>query len=177
MKSVNDTFRSRENGNAESRATGCRHTRQWFLARLSRGLGPEAGWVQRHIAACPRCCRRAASWRRVDLAVRIVKSRPQPPGLLGKANREAVRMLGRELQEATQARALTRSETEPPFPVRVRRCRHRLTNLAACLAILCLSKSGLFTSLNRINTGGEALVRHYYASQVGEDLAGEVFDG
>ena len=177
MKSLRSAMRFHSSDrDDEARRGGCRHTRQWFLSALRRGLGPEAGWVQRHMAACPRCCRRAASWRRVELGLRVVKSRPLRLGLLQQANAEAVKMLTHELREAAKARELTSAEAESPFLGRAGRHRHWLTNIAACLAILFLTRSGLFSSLNRLNTGGEAYVRHYYASQAGEDLAGEVFD-
>jgi hypothetical protein len=112
----------------------------------------------------------------VELGLRVVKSRPHNLGLLQRANAEAVKMLTHELREAAKASELTNAEAEPPFLGRAGRHRHWLTNIAACLAILFLTRSGLFSSLNRLNAGGEAYVRHYYASQAGEDLAGEVFD-
>jgi hypothetical protein len=112
----------------------------------------------------------------VELGLRVLNSRPHHLDLLHRANTEAVKMLKQELREAALARELTHPEPEPPFQARAAGCRHRLTNLAACLAILFLSKSGLFTSLDRFSTGGEAFVRQYYASQAGDDLAGEVFD-
>jgi len=176
MKSLRSTVRSHMRGPSTSRAGSCRHTRQWFLAAIRRGLGPEAGWVQRHMASCPRCCRRAAAWRRVELGLRVVKSRPHGLSLLQKANAEAVRMLTHELRDTAQAHELTNPDPEQPFLGWAARHRHRLTNVAACVAILLLTRSGLFSSLNRLNRDGEAYVRHYYASQAGEDLAGEVFD-
>jgi hypothetical protein len=97
-------------------------------------------------------------------------------GLLEKANAEAVRMLGHDLREAAQARDMMGPESEPPSLPRALKYRHQLTNIAACLAILLLTKSGLFNSLDRFSTGGAAFVRQYYASQVGEELAREVFD-
>ena len=176
MKRRRDTRRLDASKPARSRPAGCRRTRQWFVGALRRGLGPEAGWVQRHIAHCPRCRKRAAAWRRVELALRIVKARPHRLGLLQKANAEAVRLLSHDLREEAQAREMIGSRLESPFLTRAVRGRHQMTNVAACIAILFLSKSGLFRSLDRLGAGSEAWVRQYYASQVGDDLAGEVFD-
>ena len=43
--------------------------------------------------------------------------------------------------------------------------------MAACAAILLLTRSGLFTSLDRASVQGEKFMRQYYAANAGEDLA------
>ncbi len=158
-----------------SRQEGCKRIRQWLVASLSRGLGPEAAWVQRHVAGCPRCQRRIAALSKVEMALSIVKSQPHQLDLLKRANTHAIGMLKHSLREAAQARTLENSRPEPSFLERSGRYRHHLANVAACLAIVLLTRTGLFSSLNRMNTRGEKFLRQYYASQVGEDLAGEVF--
>ena len=158
-----------------SRQKGCRRLRQWLVTSLSRGLGPEAAWVQRHAADCPRCQRRIAALSKVELALSIVKSQPHQLDLLKRANTHAIGMLKHSLQEAKQARTLENLRPEPSFLERSGRYRHRLANIAACFAIVLLTRTGLFSSLDRVSTRGEEFMRQYYASQVGEDLAGEVF--
>jgi len=110
------------------------------------------------------------------MALRVVKSQPHRLDLLKRANAEAVKMLKHDLRDTPQARALENSEPEPSLLERSGRYRHWVTNVAACFAIVLLTKSGLFASLDEVNARGEKFVRQYYTSQVGEDLAQEIFD-
>lgn len=176
MKSPNGSSRSYPNSKDTSPRKSCRRTRRWLRASLGRGLGPQADWIQRHLADCPRCRRRISALGKVEMALRVVKAQPHRLDLLKRANAEAVRMLKHDLRDAPQARALEASEPEPSLLERSGRYRHWATNVAACLAIALLIKSGLFASLNGVSTHGEKLVRHYYTSQVGEDLARDIFD-
>jgi hypothetical protein len=48
-------------------------------------------------------------------------------------------------------------------------------NVAACLAVLLLAKAGIFVSLDKARTRGEAVMKQYYTIRAGEDLAGEIF--
>lgn len=176
MKSRNDSSRSYPNAKEASRRKTCRRTSRWLRACLSHGLAPQANWIQRHLADCPRCRRRITALGKVEMALRVVKSQPHHLDLLKRANADAVRMLKHDLRDAPQARALKHSEPEPSFLERSAKIRHWATNVAACLAIALLTKSGLFISLDGANTRGEKLVKQYYINQVGEDLAQEVFD-
>ncbi len=154
---------------------GCRSLRQRLLDSLGQGFGPRAGWVQRHVAHCPRCQKRLASWGKVELALSLIKSQPHRLDLLSRANACAVKMLKHSLREAPKALVLEQARPEPSLLQRSVRYRYRLTNLAACAAILVLTRSGIFSSLDRATAGGEKLIKQYYASQVGEDIAEEIF--
>ena len=155
---------------------GCRRLRQRYLMALARRLGPDAPWVQRHLDVCPRCRQRMAGWHRVELAFSALKSQSFSLDLLRQANSDAVKMLTRDLREAPQADHLTHAKAEPTLLERSLRYRHWATNVAACFVVLILAKSGLFSSLDRFNSGSEKLVRDYFASQAGDDLADELFD-
>jgi hypothetical protein len=109
------------------------------------------------------------------MALRVLKTQPHRLDLLRRANAEAVKMLKRDLRDAPQAHALADSEPEPSLLERSGRYRHWAANVAACLAIALLIKSGLFASLDGATARGEKLVQQYYTSQVGEDLAREIF--
>jgi hypothetical protein len=50
-----------------------------------------------------------------------------------------------------------------------------VTNVAACVAILFLTKAGIFSSFDRLHTRGEAALKQYYTHQVGEDVAKDIF--
>lgn len=155
---------------------GCRRVRRWVAASLCRRLGPEAAWIRRHTANCPRCQKRIAASTRVELALSIVKSQPHRPDLLKRANTHAIGMLKHSLREASEAQSLKDARSEPSFMERSAVYRYRLANIAACFAIVALTRTGLFSSLQRFSTRGQECMRQYYAVQVGEELAGELFD-
>lgn len=161
-------------GNAR-RPNRCKRLRRWLTAALYHGLGPEAGWVQRHAAGCPRCQKRIEALGKVELALSIVKSQPHHVDLLKRANVSAVGMLKHSLREASETRTLERCRPEPSFIERSGGYRHRLANIAACFAILALTRAGLFSSLDRLSLRGKECMKQYYTAQVGEELAGEVF--
>lgn len=163
--------------NSANRGTGkgCRSMRQRLLASLGKGIGPQAGWVQHHVANCPRCQKRLAAWGKVELALSIVKSQHHRLDLLSKANSCTVKVLKHSLREAPKALLLEKARPEPSFLQRSARYHHQITNAAACVAILVLARSGLFSSLDRATAGGEKLMKQYYAAHAGEDIAEEIF--
>jgi len=167
-----ETTRSCENKPAPGH---CRKIRRRLVDSAYRRLGPGASWVQRHVANCPRCQRRLAALGKVDLALSVVKSQPHRLDLLMRANTAAVQMLSHSLREDAESRKLEQARPEPSLAERCGRYQNAVTNVAACLAILALTKAGLFSSFNRANTQGQAAMKQYYTNQVGEDLAGEVF--
>ncbi len=153
----------------------CKRIRQRLADSARRRFSPEAVWVQRHVASCPRCQRRLAAIAKVDLALSAVKSQPHRLDLLMRANSAAMRMLNHQLREAAQARRLEEAKPEPCLMERCIRYRCAVTNVAACVAILFLTKAGIFSSFDKARTRGQAVMKQYYAAQAGEDLAGEVF--
>ncbi len=154
----------------------CRSTRQWFAAALSRRLGPEAGWVRRHAATCPRCQRRLAALRNVEMALSLLRSQPQSLDLLGRANAHTIKMLEHDLRDAPKARKLERSRLEPSLVERFGQYRHSAVNVAACITIVLLTRTGVFRSLDKARTGGDKMMRQYYAHHLGDDLTRELFD-
>jgi anti-sigma factor RsiW len=154
----------------------CRRIRQWVLGSLSRKIGPEARWIQRHAAHCPRCQKRLAAWNRVELALSAIKSQPHQLDLLKRANTHALSILKHSLREATKAQTLRDLRPEPSFMERTAQYRHGLGHIAACLAIVALVRTGLFASLDKACSRGQQCMRQYYVAQVGEDLADEVFE-
>lgn len=143
---------------------------------LCAKLGSEARWVQRHVAHCPTCRRRLVASGKVDLALSVVKSQCQRLDLPMRANACAVRMLNHALREAAEARGLERTTAEPSLIERCGKYESVLTSVAACVAILFLTKTGLFSSLDRARAQGREVMKQYYSSQAGEDLASEIFE-
>ena len=155
---------------------GCRRIRQWVIGSLGRKLGPEAAWIQRHAATCPRCQKRLAAWNRVELALTAIKLQPHRLDLLKRANAHAINVLKHSLREAAKAQSLRDLQPEPSFIEQMAPRRYSLGNIAACLAIVVLIRTGLFSSLDKARTCGQDCMRQYYAARVGEDLASEIFE-
>jgi hypothetical protein len=156
-------------------ANPCKRIRQRLADSMLRRLGPEAPWVQRHVAHCPRCQKRLAALGKVDLALSIIKSQPRRLDLLMRANSAAVRMLNHSLREAAEAKELEHAKPELCLIEQCRRYRNPITNVAACVAILFLTKAGIFSSFDKVHTQGEAALKQYYAAQAGEDVAQDIF--
>jgi anti-sigma factor RsiW len=167
-----ETNRSREGRPAPSL---CRDIRRRLTASTYRRLGPGAAWVQKHVAQCPRCQRRLAALGKVDLALAVIRSQPHRLDLLLRANAAAVRMLSRPLREEAAAHELDQDKPAPPLAQWCARHQNTITHVAACIAILILTKVGIFSSFDKVNTRGQAVMKQYYTDRAGEDLAGEVF--
>lgn len=156
-------------------ASRCRQIRRRLADSMARRLGPEAPWVCRHVAHCPRCQKRLAAIGKVDLALSLIKSQPHQLDLLMRANSAAVKMLKHSLREAAQAEKLDQAKPEPCLIERCARYRISVTNVAACIAILFLTKAGIFSSFDRLHARGEAALKQYYTHQAGEDVAKDIF--
>jgi len=153
----------------------CRQIRARLHKAIANHLGLEAIWVQRHVAMCPRCQHRLASLGRVNLALELLKSQPHSLDLLSRANTQAVGVLKRSLREAPKADKLKAKRPEPALSEKCSKYTHSTANVAACLAILLLAKVGVFSCMDKFQTQGQKALKQYYASQVGKDLADEIF--
>ncbi len=153
----------------------CRQIRRRWMNSMLRRLSPEAPWVQRHVAHCPRCQRRLAALGKVDLALSFIKTQPCRLDLLTRANAAAMRMLNHSLQEAAGAKDLERAEPEPMVIEWCGKYRNQVVNVAACLAIVFLTKAGIFSSVNKACTRGEEALKQYYTAQAGAEVAQDLF--
>lgn len=153
----------------------CRRIRGWLHTAMSRRLGSEAGWLQSHVANCPRCRRRLASWGKVDLALSFIKAQPHRLDLLMRANTQAICVLKHSLREAPKAQVLQSILPQPKPLERYGRYGHSIANFAACVTILVLMKVGVFSSMDTFQTKGQKVIKQYYSRQIGQDLTEEVF--
>lgn len=163
------------NKSQEGNPNQCRQARAWLHKAISRCFRLDAGWVQNHIANCPRCQRRFMNVGRVDLALSAVKSQPHKLDLLMRANTQAIGVLKHSLREAPKAEKLRAMLPEPRLLEACGKYMHSTANVAACIATLFLMRIGLFSSVDKFQTQGQEVVKQYYACQVGQDLADEVF--
>ena len=158
-----------------NRSNKCRQIRAWLHKAISGRFGFDADWVENHIANCTRCQRRLISIGKVNLALSIMKSQPHKLDLLMRANTQAIGVLKHSLREAPKARKLRAMLPEPKLLERCSKYTHSAANAAACIAILFLMKTAIFSSMDKFQTEGKKVVKQYYASQVGKDLADEIF--
>jgi hypothetical protein len=92
-----------------------------------------------------------------------------------QANSQAIGFLQHRIREAPKA---VRLKSAVPQPKLVEKCafyKYPAANIAACAAILILTKVGVFSSIERFQQQGQKLVQQYYTAQIGQDLADEVF--
>lgn len=154
----------------QNRKTECPRIRQWLFETLTQRLDVTAGWVQRHLAACPRCRGQIAGNSRLRLALALVKTQPYSPDLLMQANRRAIRVLKRNLQESAQAEKLRHVCARPSPGERLSKYTQSISHAAACLLVLVLLRMGIFSSLTKIQDQGEQFVEQYYTRHLDQDL-------
>jgi hypothetical protein len=153
----------------------CKDIKGWLYTALSKHIGPDAGWIQRHIASCPKCRNRLLWTSRVDVALQLIKSKPHSLDLLARANSKAVSVLKHSLRYSSKAQKLKEALPGPTIFERLRKYHSTAANVAACVAILFLMKAGMFSSTEKFQNDGKNALRHYYASRVGDEIADEIF--
>jgi hypothetical protein len=153
----------------------CKQIRAWLHKAICRRFSIDTGWIQNHIANCPRCRRRLSAVGKVGLALSIIKSQPHKLDLLMRANTQAIGVLRHSLRQAPKAEKLKVCLPEPNLLERWGKYGHTVANVAACIAILLLMKIGVFSSMNKFQTEGKKIIKQYYASHIGKDLTDEIF--
>jgi len=185
-KKINIEFESRKTGTPTSQSH-CKLARKrlfghasadserssWWLS--GTGIAMESPWIQRHLSACPRCQRRFSGLGKVFTGLNLIKSQPHSLDLLKRANSSAVNVLKHGLRESNRAFELRTSLPTPPLRERVRSVSRGLYQTAACIAVLVLSKIGVFSSIDRMQKQGQTTVRHFYDRQLGTDLSDDLF--
>lgn len=153
----------------------CKRIRGWLSEAISRRFDPDAHWLQSHIANCPRCQSRFASYGKVNLAISAIKSQPHNLDLLMCANEQTIGVLKHSLRRAEKAGKLKKVRPEPKFLEKYSRYTSSSLNVAACMTILLLMKIGVFSSMNMFQSQGPKVIKKYYANRIGADLADEIF--
>lgn len=153
----------------------CKGLRDWLFSALTGRINLDADWIQKHIATCPRCQKRLTSVSRVNLALTLLKASPHKLDLLMRANQKTVAVLNHGLRDAPKAQELKTALPKPTMFERMRKYQSLVANVAACIAILLMMKTGIFSTARKAHDHGTNALKHYYSSQVGEDLADEIF--
>ena len=141
--------------------TQCRNIRTWLYDAVTSRFGLNADWVQNHIVNCPRCQHRLASVGKVHLAFAIVKSQAHSLNLLMRANTKTVAVLKHGLRDCPKARKLKKILPEPKLFEKCGKYKHSLANTAACITILLLMKTGVFSSMDKFQSEGQKVVKQY----------------
>ncbi|HUW20399.1 MAG TPA: hypothetical protein VMW16_13965 [Sedimentisphaerales bacterium] len=160
---------------SKNKNSRCGKIKAWLHRVAGSRLGLDAAWVQKHIADCPKCRQRLALLGRVNLALSMIKSQPHSLDLLMRANAQAIGVLRHSLRYSPKAHRLKAVRPEPKLWERCRKYTHSVANAAACIAIVILMKTGIFSYMNNVQTQGRNVVKHYYAAQVGQDMADDMF--
>lgn len=162
MNTTNDTNRCR---NMEKRPVGF-----WngLRLRLTEQLND-------HVAHCPRCQRRLAMVNRVELALTLVKTQPLNVGLLAQANNKALDALKHSLRNAPKSAALRIAKADLNRLEKMRPGLERILNVAACVFVVLIIKTGMSRSLLDYQEQGEAVIKNYYARNLDSQLFDEIF--
>jgi hypothetical protein len=105
----------------------------------------------------------------------LVRSQPHSLDLLMRANTRAIGVLKRSLRCQPKAEKLKTMVPEPKLAERLGKYKNSVANVAACLAILYLTKQGVFSSMDKFQLQGQRALKQYYANNVGQELANEIF--
>jgi len=92
-----------------------------------------------------------------------------------RANTQAIGVLKHSLREAPKAKKLKAARPEPKLLERWRKYAHPAANAAACITILFLMKVGVFSSMDKVQNEGRKVIKQYYATHAGQDVADELF--
>lgn len=130
--------------------------------------------IQRHLASCPRCRRRAEGAAKVGLALMLLKTAAHGADLLSRANGKAIAMLSRAVRETPQAQSLRAATPRATLRSRFDRYSQSIAHAAACLAVLGLVRWGLLDSMNRVQDEGKQIAEQYYTRNLDKDISDQI---
>ena len=105
----------------------------------------------------------------------FIKSQSHSLDLLKRANTQAINVLKHGLREVPKAQKLKKVNPEPKLTQKLAWSFQPSFNIAACFLILVLIKCGVFSSMDKFQTTGKKAYKQYYANQVGEEIADDIF--
>lgn len=162
MKSINHTEQ-------------CRSARQLQTGLWAKFRSRVMEQLSDHVAHCPRCQKRLAIVNRVEVALMLVKTQPQTSGLLASANNRALNVLKHSLRHAPQADVLRDVKSDIHRLEKMRPVMERVMNIAACIFIVLMIKTGMTSSLLNYKAQGEAVIENYYAGNLDSQMFNELF--
>ena len=146
----------------------CGQIRRRLAEALGSPLTIGAGWARRHLADCPECRRRALGSARLRVALLLMKTQPHRADLLSMANRQAIGVLKHGLRGLPKARALGQTVPRPSLRKSLDKYARPMVHAAACLIVLLLVRTGVFSAMMRVEHEGREVAQRYYARHLGE---------
>jgi hypothetical protein len=119
---------------------------------------------------------RLVSSSKVNIALSLMKTQPHRLNLLMRANARAIGVLKRYLRKTPKARQLITILPEPKILERYGRYGYSVANLAVCVVTLLFMKISVLSSMDKLHTEAQKVVKQYYAKQVGQDFADAIFN-
>ena len=147
----------------------CQQLRLRLVEAIGNRFGLRAEWVQNHIAQCPRCQARLTGYGRLELALELLKSQTHNVSLLRRANNQALGVLKHSLREAPKAEMLRHVQPELTWYQNLAKYSHSVGNAAACLAVLLMMRTGIFSTMDKVQNEGQKAIENYYKHHLGED--------
>ena len=128
-----------------------------------------------HVVECPKCQKRLATINRVEVALMLMKSEPYEMGLLARANNKALDVLTHSLRFAPKSTLLRQAASDTNPIEKAHPLIERVLNVAACLFIVIMIKTGVSHSLLNYKEQGEAVIHNYYALNLDSQMLEEIF--
>lgn len=128
-----------------------------------------------HIASCPRCQKRLAKVGRVEIALSLLRMQPHTMDLLAKANTSTLKYLKRSTRQMSRAEQLRTAVHGPGRIEKARPVLERLINIAACLFVVLMVRTGLTHKMFEIREQGTKVMENYYARNLDSRLYEDVF--
>ena len=153
----------------------CKDLRRRLFDKLFRSLSLDSGWLAEHIADCKRCQQRLGHFGKVNVAFSLLKSQPHNLDLLMRANTQTVRVLKHGLRNSAKAAEL---KTQQPDLEPAEKCLRRnlpIFKAAACIAVILLLKTGIFTYMNRFQDKSASVIKHHYAKHLDQQMVDDIF--
>ena len=153
----------------------CKRIRHKLSDAVIGKLTAQGGWVDSHIAKCPRCRARLQRIGDVEFALSTIRSQPQSFDLLAKANTQAVNVLKHSLRDAPKAEQLKEGQEHKEWYEKSGVHLVPLSKTAACLMIVLFMKMWIISSMNDFRKEGDSVVRNHYARYLGDEYADEIY--
>jgi hypothetical protein len=152
----------------------CNKLQSWLTEAVNERLEITSKWMQHHIAECPRCQRQIKGSSRLRFALLLIKTQPHQSDLLMRANAQAIGVLKRNIRNVPMAEKLRNIRPKAKFWERVGKYTQSIQHAAACLTILFLLKTGIFSVMTRVQDEGTKTVNKYYSSNLDKDLLDQI---
>lgn len=147
-----------------SRGAGCRDRRA-LVRWIEKGGRFPSGLVS-HIRGCSSCHAWAMRIVRVDGAITMLATETLPPGLLGRANDHALRMLARRLRESQEADRLRQARPQGALWPRMEQSLGRAGSAAAAALIVLALRAGVADGMEQAFDLAQPLADTHYQRHI-----------